>query len=119
MMSKEIMSNLENLYSDNLSTASQWQLMTRKFTKHRLAVWSGSLIIALYTCALFCEFISPYSLDEQNIDYIYAPPQRLHWIGSDGIYFTPFVYGLKGIRHPTTLRKIYVEDTTKIFPLQF
>ena len=119
MMSKEIMSNLENLYSDNLSTASQWQLMTRKFTKHRLAVWSGSLIIALYTCALFCEFISPYSLDEQNIDYIYAPPQRLHWIGSDGIHFTPFVYGLKGIRHPTTLRKIYVEDTTKIFPLQF
>ena len=32
-------------------------------------------------------------------------PQRLHWIGPDGLHLTPFVHGLKGIRHPGTLRK--------------
>lgn len=117
-MDKKMQANFISQPSENLSTASQWQLMVRKFTKHRLAVWSGSLIIALYTCALFCEFISPYGLDETNIDYIYAPPQRLHWIGPDGIHFIPFVYGLKGIRDPTTLRKIYIEDQTKMFPLR-
>ena len=69
-MGTEMKNNFKDQPLDDLSTASQWQLMARKFTKHRLAVWSGSLIVALYICALFCEFISPYGLDEQNIDYI-------------------------------------------------
>ena len=63
---------------EDLYTASQWQLMTRKFAKHRLAVWSGLTVLALYLSALFCDFLSPYGLEDQHIDYIYAPPQRLH-----------------------------------------
>jgi peptide/nickel transport system permease protein len=103
----------------NLYTASQWQLMARKFRKHRLAVWSGIIVLTLYLSALFCGFLSPYSLEDQHIESIYAPPQRLHWIGPDGLHLVPFVYGLKGMRHPETLRKIYFEDKSKIYPLRF
>ncbi len=105
--------------SDDLYTASQWQLMARKFRKHRLAVWSGMAVLVLYASALFCDFLSPYALDDQHIDYIYAPPQRLHWMGPDGLHIVPFVYGLKGMRHPETLRKVYVEDESQIYPLRF
>ena len=104
---------------EDLYTASQWQLMTRKFAKHRLAVWSGLTVLALYLSALFCDFLSPYGLEDQHIDYIYAPPQRLHWIGPGGLHLIPFVYGLKGIRHPETLRKVYAEDRQKIYPIRF
>lgn len=104
---------------EDLYTASQWQLMTRKFAKHRLAVWSGLTVLALYLSALFCDFLSPYGLEDQHIDYIYAPPQRLHWISPDGLHLIPFVYGLKGIRHPETLRKIYAEDRQQIYPIRF
>ena len=105
--------------SEDIYTASQWQLMERKFRKHRLAVWSGMIVITFYLGALFCEFLSPYGLDDQHLEYIYAPPQRLHFIGADGLHMRPFVYGLKGIRHPQTLRKVYVEDKSKIYPMQF
>jgi peptide/nickel transport system permease protein len=104
---------------EDLYTASQWQLMARKFRKHRLAVWSGMAVLVLYMSALFCDFLSPYGLDDQHLEYIYAPPQRLHWIGPDGLHIIPFVHGLKGMRHPETLRKVYVEDESQIYPLRF
>ena len=109
----------ESANGEDLYTASQWQLMARKFAKHRLAVWSGLTVLALYLSALFCDFLSPYGLEDQHIDYIYAPPQRLHWIGPDGVHLVPFVYGIKGMRHPETLRKVYAEDRTQVYPLRF
>ena len=39
-------------------TASQWQLMRRKFIKHKLAI-GGSIILAIfYFMAIFCEFLA-------------------------------------------------------------
>jgi peptide/nickel transport system permease protein len=118
-MSEAVATREQITEGDDLYTASQWQLMARKFRKHRLAVWSGMAVLVLYASALFCDFLSPYALDDQHLDYIYAPPQRLHWIGPDGLHIVPFVYGLKGIRHPETLRKVYVEDETQVYPLRF
>ena len=46
----EIMQQEES--SEDIYTASQWQLMERKFRKHRLAVWSGMIVIMLYLGAL-------------------------------------------------------------------
>lgn len=118
-MSEAVTTKDQPTEGDDLYTASQWQLMARKFRKHRLAVWSGMAVLVLYASALFCDFLSPYGLDDQHLDYIYAPPQRLHWIGPDGLHIIPFVHGLKGMRHPETLRKVYVEDETQVYPLRF
>ena len=46
---------------EDLYTASQWELMRRKFRKHGLAVWSGMVVLARYLGAVFCEFLSPYA----------------------------------------------------------
>lgn len=102
----------------SLQTASQWQLMRWKFRKHRLAVWSGQVILVLYAVAALCEIVSPYSLDDEHLDYMYAPPQRLRLVSEEGLHLWPFVYGLKGMRHPETLRMVYTEDTSKTYPIQ-
>ncbi len=99
-------------------TASQWQLMWWKFRKHRIAVWSATVLLVLYLAAVFCEFLAPYSLSFQDTSYTYAPPQRLHFTSEEGFHLWPFVYGLKGQRNPETLQKSYQEDLTQKYPIR-
>lgn len=103
----------------DLGSLSQWQLISLRFRRHRLAVWSGFIVLAFYLVALFCEFIAPYSLADQHITHLYAPPQPVRFIGADGLHLRPFVYGLKGVRHPQTLQKLYVEDRSQLYPVRF
>ena len=44
--------------------ASQWTLMGRKLKKHKLAKLSMLVLLILYLCAFFADFLAPYSLDE-------------------------------------------------------
>ena len=41
---------------------------------------------------LICEFLAPYNLHTRNVDFIYAPPQRVH-LFHEGSFVGPFVYG--------------------------
>jgi len=97
--------------------ASQWQLMWRKFKKHKLALFGGSILIIFYVVALFSEFFSPYNIYQRYPKYIYCPPQKIHFFSEEGFHLRPFVYGLKGSRDPVTLRRKYAEDKTKKYPL--
>jgi peptide/nickel transport system permease protein len=99
--------------------ASQWQLMWWKFRKHKVAMAAGLVIVSLYMIAVFCEFLAPYALDHREVEYAFAPPQRLRFFSDEGIHIIPFVYGYKGIRHPETLRKFYIEDKSKKYTLRF
>ena len=98
--------------------ASQWRLMWWKFRKHRLAMGAGLVIVALYVLAVFCEFLAPYSLDYRQVRYAFAPPQRLRFVSDEGVHLWPFVYGLKGVRHPETLRKFYLEERNRRYPIR-
>ena len=98
--------------------ASQWQLVWWKFRKHKLAMGAGLVLLGLYVVAIFCEFLAPYPLNHRQVAYAFAPPQRIHFISEEGLHLRPFVYGLEGVRHPETLRKFYVEDTSRRYPIQ-
>jgi len=98
--------------------ASQWQLMWWKFRKHRLAMAAGLVIVGLYVVAVFCEFLAPYTLDHRQVPYAFAPPQRLHFVSDEGVHLWPFVYGIKGVRHPETLRKFYIEDRKRKYAVR-
>ncbi len=101
-------------------TASQWQLMARKFRRNKLGIAGGLVIAALYLVALFCELLAPYDSQSRQVAYSYAIPQRVHLFDrSKGLFLRPFVYGLRGDRHPVTRRKIYVEDRDKAYPVRF
>ncbi|RLC38316.1 MAG: ABC transporter permease [Candidatus Nealsonbacteria bacterium] len=99
--------------------ASQWQLMWRKFKKHKLALGGGSVLIIFYVVALFCEFFSPYDIYKRYPKYIYCPPQRIHFFDEEGFHLRPFVYGLKGKPDPVTLRRKYTVNRAKKYPIYF
>ncbi len=98
--------------------ASQWQLMWRKFKKHKLALVGASMLIILYVAAIFCGFFSPYHIYTRS-KYLYAPPQKIHFFDEEGFHLRPFVYELEGGRDPVTLHPKYSVDKTKKHPIYF
>jgi len=99
--------------------ATQWQLMWRKFIKHKLAILGGIILAIFYIIAIFCEFFSTYDIYHRYSGYIYCPPQRIHFFDERGFHFRPFVYGFKRTRDPETFRRIYEKDKTKKYPIYF
>lgn len=100
--------------------ASQWQLMWRKFRKHKLAIVGGSILVILYILALFCEFFSPYNIYKRYPEYIYCPPQKVHFFDQKGnFHLRPFVYGLKKEMDPETWITKFYEDKSKKYYINF
>lgn len=98
--------------------ASQWQLMARKFRKHKMARISMVVLGIFYFVAIFCEFLAPYDLTGYNKDYVFAPPQRIHFRSDEGFSLRPFVYGLESARDPDTFRRIYTEKTDERYRIR-
>ena len=97
--------------------ASQWQLMWRKFIKHKLAILGGTVLAIFYIITILCEFFSTYDIYHRYSGYIYCPPQRIRFFDEKGFHFRPFVYGFKQTRDPETFRRVYKEDKTKKYPI--
>ncbi len=104
------------IVDESLYAASQWRLMWRKFIRHRAAIAGGVVILFFYLSALFADFIAPYTLSTRFREYIYMPPQRVHFI-NDG-RFQPFVYGVK-LTIDANLRKVYEPDPSQKIPIRF
>jgi len=99
--------------------ATQWQLMWRKFRKHKLAMVGGVILVIFYISGIFCEFFSAQDIYKQHLGYIYAPCQRIHFFDEKGFHLRPFIYGLKRELDPKTFRRTYLEDKTRRYPVYF
>jgi len=108
---------------EKVYVASHWQLMWWRFRKHRMAMAGGVVIILLYFIAGFAEFITPYDPDphpsELFVSYKLAPPTRIHIFDENWGLHRPFVYKLQQDRDPETLRRIYTEDPSELYPIRF
>jgi peptide/nickel transport system permease protein len=98
--------------------ASQWQLIWWRLRRHRLAMASLWILIALYGTLPFVEFLAPYALRTRHPDHVYAPPQRVR-LFHEGRLVGPFVHGTTMTVNMTTLRREYREDPTRIHRLRF
>jgi peptide/nickel transport system permease protein len=98
--------------------ASQWQLMWWKLKRHRLALVSSIVLFIIYFGAIFCEFLTPYNLHTKNIEFIYAPPQKIHFF-HDGEFQGPFVYGYDVQLNMETLQRDYTPNPNKVEKLRF
>ncbi len=114
MMGKKEISAEERFY-----LASQWQLMWRKLRKHKLALFGATILAIFYIVTIFCGFLSTYNMHKYNSQYIYCPPQRVHFFDEKSFHLRPFIYGLKKTEDPRTWRKIYTEDKAKKYPIYF
>jgi peptide/nickel transport system permease protein len=99
-------------------TASQWQMMWMRFSRHKLAVLSGAILLAAYLSILIVEFLAPYSLDRRQTDFIYAPPQSIH-LFHDGRLIGPHVYPLTYKLDMETMKREYTEQKSTPQRLRF
>ena len=96
--------------------ASQWRLVWWKFRKHKVALISGVVIIAIYLVAVFTEFLAPAPPDRMDSRYLYAPPQALHLLDRQG-RIGLHVNGLKSEIDPIALRRVFVIDPETKIPV--
>jgi peptide/nickel transport system permease protein len=98
--------------------ASSWRLMWWKFKRHKVAVVSAAILLALYMSVPFIEVIAPYHQSKRHGDFLYAPPQPVH-LFHDGRFVGPFVYPYKFTFNLETFRRDYVVDATRPLPIRF
>ena len=99
--------------------ASQWTLMRRRFTRHRLAIIGLAVLGLLYFVALFAEFFATQDIFRRDSDHLYAPPQRIRFMGEDGFSWRPFVYPWRVELDLETFRNRYAPDTSRKAYLRF
>lgn len=110
----------EYVVEEKIFTASEWQLIRWRFLRHRLAVTSLIILLTLYLCAIFAEFISPYDPRQENINYTYCPPTRIYFFDENGrFYLCPFVYKVNKSFDPKTFLEKYELDKSKKYFVRF
>jgi len=103
---------------ERLFLASQWRMMWLRFRKHRVAVAAAVVLALMYISILFVEFLAPYGVHSRNVDFIFAPPQRVH-LFDKGEFIGPFVYAYDYRLDMETLQRIYTENPDKPQKLRF
>ena len=102
---------------DRVSVASNWRLVWWRFRKHRLALVSALVLIALYVVVLCPDFFSTQDPEATEARRAFIPIQHLHLI--DGLRPAPWVPDVVGKRNPTTLRMEWRVDESQRIPVRF
>lgn len=97
--------------------ASQWKLIWWKFRKHKLAIMAGPILILLYLCAAFADFISPHLPTTRLTQYKAVSPQLLRFYTERDGLRGPFIYEIERATDPETFRRYYVENRDVIYPV--
>jgi len=120
--SRHITQPLETLEAESrLEVAGQWQLMWWRFRKHKLALASFVIALAVYLVAVFAEPLAPFTTERYLPAYPYAPPQRIRLFEktAGGVRLNPHVYGYTRARHPVSLRVEIKADPSVVIPVRF
>ncbi len=102
---------------ERVSVATQWQLMWWRFKKHRLAMISTAVVLLFYLVVIFADFLAYSDPLASEAQRSLLPPQQIHWF--DEGRFSPYVYGLTGVRDPMTFKRVYTPDPSKKIPVTF
>ena len=79
-----------------------FQIVMRRFSRHKMAMFSLGLIILVFLISLFAPLLAPFQVDELSVGKYFSPwgtvdeeTQRVHYMGTDNIgrdYFSRLVY---------------------------
>lgn len=101
---------------------SQGRIVWEQFIKHRVALVGGTVLIVMYLMAGLAGFLAPYGINEYRRTPVgaFVPPTQVHWLDPEtGRLTRPFIYDVTADRDPVTRQRVYVEDTSRTFPIQF
>ena len=103
--------------TDQIYSASQWQLMWWRLKKHKLAMIASATLAILYFVVIFADFLAVAEPKLSEAKRGEMPPQGVH-LTFDGINPKLYVYGTKGVRDPATFKKVFVADDTTRVPVR-
>ncbi|MFC1510373.1 ABC transporter permease [Candidatus Omnitrophota bacterium] len=95
---------------------SEFQIALRKFKENRLAFCCLIVLGAMYASALFADCLAPYSYKNEERNFSYAPPTRIHLFDQKK-FVGPFVYGVSSYVDEFHQRQ-YTEDQSRRYPLR-
>lgn len=99
---------------------SYFELVWRRFRRSKVSIIGGLMVLILIVLAIFAEFFTPKSLYEIDLQSSFMPPQKIHFIDSEGkFHLRPFVYNHALDMDMTTFRPIWTEDTSQIYEIKF
>ncbi len=101
----------------NMEHLSEFQIALRGFTRNRLAVGCAWVLGALYAGALFAGFFAPYSFQNEDRNYSYAPPTQVK-IFDNGRFVAPYVPDMNLTFNEYNAR-IYVIDSAQKYSIRF
>ncbi len=101
-----------------VEVAGQLKLIWWRFRRHRLAIVSLALVLAIYLLIVpFVEFWAPFDPEEPNSVFPFAPPQTLYLF--DGGRFAPHVHSYTSRVDPATYKRVFEGDPERKVFLNF
>jgi peptide/nickel transport system permease protein len=70
-------------YGLEVQARSQWAYARMRFFRHRLALGSLILLLAIFGAGLFANFIAPYTYQQINLEALSQAPSSKHLFGTD------------------------------------
>ncbi len=106
----------EHSAQERLFMATQWQLMMRKFRRHKLAQVGLCVLAVLYTVVLFSEFFAIQDYSKRETKHILHQPMAIHFF-HEGKFIGPFVYTYDRGNNPVTLQRTYTQNKAEVHRL--
>lgn len=101
---------------------SQGRVIWEQFRKHKIALVGGAILIFMYLLTAFAGFIAPYGINEYRRFPVTAfhPPTNVYWTDPEtGNLTRPYIYNSVSTRDPVTRQRVYEEDRSERYPIQF
>ena len=113
----EALEEITSIGTDQIYSASQWQLMWWRLKRHKLAMIASITLAILYFIVIFADFLAVAEPKLSEAKRGEMPPQGIH-LTFDGINPQLYVYGTKGVRDPKTFKKVFKPDQTVRVPIR-
>ena len=81
-----------------LKARSQWYYVRSRFMRHKLAVVSLVVLIAIFACGFLAQWIAPYPYATIDLLHLLQPPNSQHLFGTDGLgrdYLSNVIWGIQ------------------------
>lgn len=107
------------LPSPQAQQRSFFQEAWKKFKRHPMARLGAGVLVVLYLCALFADFLAPYPEAKSFRSLTFAPPTPIHVRNPDGSLSRPFVCAVSRQRDLNTFKLVVSEDCSRTYPIFF
>ena len=114
---EKILSEQDEDRGNDIYYASKSRLMWLRFKQHKVAVFSGVMIIVFYLVAIFADFISVADINTYSAKFKYVSPTEIHFFDKEGNFTRPFIYNLDRELNMETLEYEYTQGEQP-YPIQ-